>query len=157
MMSKIITLTQSKEAIVDDDMFEYLNQWQWYYNAGYAVRAVGKHRHQKHIYMHREIMHTPDGMETDHINGNGLDNQRANLRACTTSQNQANSNKQRNNTSGYKGVCFIKRDNKWRASVIINKKYKSIGSFENPIDAAKAYDKKAKELFGSFARLNFPE
>jgi hypothetical protein len=155
-MTKIIPLTQGKEAIVDDDDYEWLNQWKWcFVKTGYAIR--GKRRPERGIIlMHREIMHTPNGMYTDHINGDKLCNLRCNLRICTASQNIANTNKLQNNTSGYKGVYFEKERNKWVAGIHDKKnRHIKLGRFKNKIDAAKAYDKAAREMFGEFAKTNF--
>ena len=110
--------------------------------------------------MHRKILGLKkgDGKIVDHINGNSLDNRKANLRICTQSQNMINRIKQKNNKSGYIGVCLYKGNsiNKWRASIMQNKKQISIGYFDNKIDAAKARDTKALELYGEYATLNFP-
>jgi len=158
---KRIPLTQNKFAIVDDDMFEYLNQWKWYARKGgntfYAVRNVGKYLNQKKIHMHRQIMNAQEGQEIDHINHNALDNRRTNLRTCTRAQNQHNRKINRNSTSKFKGVYWNKVRRKWQARVSLNGKRPYLGSFNNELDAAKAYDKKAKELFGEFANLNFPK
>lgn len=145
-----IKLTQGKYAIVDDEDFKWLNQWRWYYDGRYA-RMNYKN---KKIHMHRLIMNTPKGMDTDHINGNGLDNRRCNLRICTSSQNHINTKKRKNNTSGYKGVFSCQLSKNWRAQIRYNHKSIHIGNFINKIQAAKAYNQKAKELFGEFARLN---
>ena len=107
--------------------------------------------------LHRLLMDPPKGMVIDHINHNGLDNRRENLRICTRAENSRNRGKQKNNTSGYKGVCWYKRDKKWRAQIKKDSKKIHIGYFDIIEDAARAYDAKAKELFGEFAHLNFPE
>lgn len=92
----------------------------------------------------------------DHINGDCTDNQKHNLRIATNQQNFFNRSANHINTSGYKGVSWNSRSEKWVAQIQISRQKEHIGFFENPIDAAKAYDAKAKELFGEFARLNFP-
>lgn len=149
---KEIQLTQRKVALVDDEDFEGLNQWRWHFtNSGYAARRAWPSN--KIVLMHREIMNTPTGKDTDHINRNGLDNRRTNLRVCTRSQNNLNKNKEKINTSGYKGVFWRNDQNLWLARV--GTVY--VGKFKDKTDAAKAYDNKAKELFGEFAKLNFPE
>lgn len=119
---------------------------------GYLVVSIKR----VHYYIHRLVMNSPDE-KIDHINGNKLDCRKSNLRLITHSQNIANSPKRINNTSGYKGVIFFKRDSTWQAA--ITKDYKSIhiGYFSTAEEAARAYDKKAKELFGEYASLNFPE
>lgn len=157
---KFIPLTQGRMAIVDDKDYEWLNQWKWYVykkrHTYYAVRMTG-FRPQKQIFMHRLILNPPDGFESDHINHNGLDNRRANLRACTRSQNQQNKKAKLGVTSQYKGVHYRlgKLKKHWIAQIQINKKSIYLGYFKNEIAAAKAYDSKAVELFGDFAYLNF--
>lgn len=146
---KTIQLSKGKEALVDDEDYEYLSQWKWYYNRGYAVRGANPK-----ILMHRIVNNTPIGLDTDHINRNGLDNRKCNLRNATRQQNVIYRNKQKNNKSGYKGVSWHKHSNKWIAYVIINKKTKTIGYFKDIMDAVSAFDKKSKELFGEFAYLN---
>ncbi len=156
---KEIQLTQGKVIQVSDNRFEYLNKWNWF--AGhhrkqwYAERQEtinGKKR--VHIFMHRVICNTPEGMETDHKDGNGLNNQDENIRICTRKQNSQNQPIPLSNTSGYKGV--VKSGNKWEAQIHLYKQRSVyIGVFDNPIDAARAYDKKAIELFGEFANTNF--
>jgi hypothetical protein len=155
MMAKIIPLTQGKQTIVDDEDFDWLNQWKWYYNdRGYAVRHMPSN-HKMLLYMHRVIMNTPPDMDTDHINGNGLDNRRANLRVCTTSQNLINHPKQIDNTSGYKGV--YKNHHHWQSIIMKDGKSIYLGTFKTKEISARAYDEAAKKYFGEFACLNFPE
>ena len=157
---KEIPLSKGKVAIVDNEDFEWLNQWKWHcLSPGYAARhnrICEWHGKRKMVLMHREVLHTPEGMCTDHINGDKLDNRHENLRICDHSKNGANA-KARNGKSGYRGVCWHKQRKKWTASIRFNYKTNYLGLFVNLIDAAKAYDKKAKELFGEFANLNFPE
>ncbi len=154
---KKIFLTQNKFAIVDDDMFDHLNQWKWYFNQGYAVRAVtlrnGTKRQGK-IFMHRIVNLTPDHLFTDHLNGNKLDNRKENLRVCTTAQNAMNSVKKRFNKSGYKGVSKASHSEKWMAAFRKNGKQVYLGLFETKQMAAKTYDKAVKKHFGEFAKLN---
>ena len=151
-MTKIIPLTQGKFTLVDDEDFEYLNQWKWSYDGRYAERNVGG----KICRMHRVIIHTPDGMDTDHINLNKLDNRKENLRVCSRSENKMNIKKQANNTSGYKGVDFQKYCKKWRARMQIRDINYNLGDFDSPVEAARAYDEFAKKNCGEFAKLNFP-
>lgn len=92
--------------------------------------------------------------EIDHINRKKDDNRWVNLRECTHAQNTRNSEKSKNNTSGYKGVCWNKRAKKWQAAICFKGKVKGLGHYNNKQDAAKAYNDKAKELFGEFAYLN---
>lgn len=148
---KEIKLTQGRFALVDDEDYEYLNQWRWYYSdSGYAVRKPSSVR----FFMHRVVINTPEGMFTDHINRNKLDNRRENLRICTRSQNCANVGILPSNTSGYKGVSFDSREGKWRANIRVKGKKHSLGYFENIIEAVSAYNIAALEHFGEFAVLN---
>jgi hypothetical protein len=100
-------------------------------------------------------MSTPDGMHTDHVNGNGLDNRRCNLRICSNSQNHMNRRKMPGKSSVYKGVCA--KPGKWESAIRVKRKLIHIGYFKNECDAAKAYDKSARKYFGEFARPNFIE
>jgi len=151
---KEIPLTQGRFTIVDDEDFEWANQWKWYLNtSGYAVR-VDYHQQKRTIYLSRMICHTPIEMETDHINGNRLDNREINLRICTRTQNRQNRIIHKNNSSGYKGVTFDKRKRKWCAQIKCSK-HIHLGYFDCLKDAARAYDLAAKKYFGEFARLNF--
>ena len=120
-MAKEIQLSQGKSAMVDDEDFEYLNQWKWYLikpggNIYYARRKVYYGKKYTQIYMHREIIKC-DGFIIDHISGNGLDNQKCNLRVCKREQNALNRRKNINNLSGYKGVSWYKPEKKWRSQI----------------------------------------
>lgn len=153
---KEIKLTQGYIALVDDEDFEFINQWNWYYNNGYARHVLPRINHiQPHVWMHRKIMNTPDELDTDHINHNGIDNRKCNLRICTHSENSHNRKPNKNNVSGYKGVLFHKRDKVWEASICVNYHQNFIGYFQSAKEAAHAYNKKAMELFGEFANVNF--
>ena len=151
---KTIELTQGRFATVDDGDFDELNRHKWCISgAGYAVRKS----FFKTIGMHAAIMGTPDGMHTDHINGDKLDNRRENLRICTPSQNQQNRSNQKNNKIGYKGVGWNSTANKWLARITVRGEQVHLGYFETAEDAARAYDQAAKDLHGEYAFLNFPE
>lgn len=135
---KQIKLTKGKFAIVDDDMFEYLNQWKWYCDIhGYAIRrpyiknSGRKNQKCEIIRMHRIINNTPDGFETDHINRNPLDNRKENLRSVNASQNKINQKIRIDNTSGVKGITWDKQTNKWRVFIGINNKIINLGRFLN--------------------------
>ena len=149
-------LTQGKYATVDDADYEALSRFKWYFNNGYARRNK-KPRGVGLLHMHRVIANTPNGMFTDHINGNKLDNRRENLRVCTHSLNKANRGKPKNNTSGFKGVFYQKdhrRKKPWTAHITVKRKSIALGYFSTKHEAALAYNKAAKELFGEFARPN---
>lgn len=151
-----IALTQGKFAFVDAKDYYRLAQFQWFAsfsgNTFYAVRKYGG----KPVKMHRWIMNAPDGLVVDHIDHNGLNNCRSNLRLCSHVQNTRNAVCNNGASSKYKGVCRRRKTKKWRAAIKFNKKSYNLGDFTDEIAAAKAYDKKAAEFFGEFACLNFP-
>lgn len=159
-----IPLSKNKFAIIDEEDFNMINQWTWSFNGKYAVRWYWdkKTRTYKFIQMHRFIINCPIKKEVDHINRNGLDNRKINLRICNHSENNRNKGKLISNTSGYIGVHEYKSNKKWVnpikkwvANITINKKTVSLGYFLTKEEAARAYDKKAKELYGEFAQTNF--
>lgn len=154
---KIIKLTKNKETLINDEDYTYLSQFKWQLSSeGYAQRVTSrKLGKRKSIQMHREIMNCSTGKEIDHINGNRLDNRKENLRICTSQQNQFNLKRRINNTSGYKGVSWHKKDKKWRARIKADNKYIFLGNFDSKNKAAKAYDTAAKQYFGEYARLNY--
>ena len=104
--------------------------------------------------MHRLILDAPHHLDVDHVNGNGLDNRRCNIRLCTRAQNQVNAQKRRGCSSQYKGVDYRKDRNKWRASITINQQFKSLGHFNDETEAARAYNDAAVKYWGEFVRLN---
>jgi hypothetical protein len=152
----MIPLTQGQFALVDDDDFEWLSRYKW------AAYCALKRTHKKHCYyayrgtrngdkvqshfMHRVILNAPTGVLVDHRDGNGLNNQRANLRLCTRTQNIHNTATQRNSKSGLKGV-LQSPSGLWRAVICI-------GTFRTRELAAAAYNEAAKQLRGEFAYLN---
>jgi len=115
--------------------------------------TIGK-RKQKKIQMHRLLLDCPADMQVDHENMNGMDNRKSNLRICTPDQNAQHRDISIANKSGYKGVHFESGRRKCRASIRENKKQKSLGYFDSPIDAAKAYNEAAIKYYGKFAKLN---
>lgn len=146
---KLIPLTQGKYAMVDNEDFDKLKDINWCYNNRYA-------KNNKIGLMHRYIINTPIDSFTDHINQNGLDNRKSNLRLCNQSQNMANVKPIKNKSSKYKGVYWNKKEHKWYVQ-IKNKKFGNIflGVFDNEEEAGRAYDLKAIEIHGEFAVLNF--
>ena len=159
--AKLLPLTQGKVAIVDAEDFDRFKKYKWHISKSsrtfYASRNKNRKICHKELYMHRLIINVPPGMFVDHINHNGLDNRRKNLRLCTAQQNARNNRPQRRASSKYKGVSWRKDGKVFRAQIWHNAKSINLGRFKNEIDAARAYDKKARELFGQFAYLNFPE
>jgi len=158
---KQIPLSQGLFALVDDEDFEYLNQFKWHARKSrdtfYASRNLRiSKNNRKTIQMHRVVLETTNPkIQIDHKDGNGLNNQKNNLRLATSTQNTRNSKPNKNTSSKYKGVSYRKDAKKWRSIINFNKKVIRLGCFTDEIEAAKAYDEKAKELFGEFAWLNF--
>lgn len=153
-----IPLTQGQVALVDDEDYARLSIYKWYPiqrgNTFYAVRnSLGPNNH--HIYMHHEIMGRPAiGLEVDHIDGDGLNNQKINLREVTHSQNHMNQ-RPTNGSSKFKGVSWHSRNNKWQTQIQFEGSHRHLGYFISEEEAARAYDVAALEYFGEFARPNF--
>lgn len=156
---KQIELTKGRFAIVDDADYEALSKFDWHtkkkLHLFYAARNGGTSPNQFPILMHRVITQATDDLEVYHKDGNGLNNVRSNLRLCTHQQNLFNQKKKIGTKSKYKGVTWCKRNNKWLAQIMMNKKNKFLGYFAMERVAALVYDDKAKELFGEYARTNF--
>jgi hypothetical protein len=158
-----IPLTQGKFAIVDPDDYYHLSQYKWHaagrYGKFYAVRAAKTKTGQKRIQMHRYILNIPDGILVDHLNRNALDNRKENLRPATPAQNICNRAKFRNRTYGskYKGVNCKRPGRIYQAQIQLNRRPIFLGSFQDEVAAAKAYDRAAKKYHGQFAALNFPQ
>jgi len=155
-----IPLTQGQHAIVDAEDYERVRRHKWCLsrvgNRLYAQRRT----HGKTQRMHQFIMNPPPGMVVDHIDGNGLNNRRCNLRVCTQRQNTWNHRykKSEHASSQYIGVYPYKpRPDKWYAKVQCGGEVTTLGLFDSEIEAARARDRKALELFGEFAQLNLPE
>lgn len=159
---KYIQLTKGKITVVDDEYYDILSQYKWQCHNNYAKRA-GPRRNNKQtkIYMHRVVMELsgitiPSEMQIDHISRNKLDNRKENLRIASRAQNQRNHSIRNSNTSGYKGVYWHTKANKWVSQINIDGIGTHLGLFSNIIHAALAYDRAAKEHHGEFAFLNFP-
>lgn len=158
---KRIPLTRGKFALVDDEDYDDLMQWKWCASSTshtfYSVRGrkAEEETGPTKIYMHRAIMRPEPHLHIDHINGDGLDNRRCNLRSCINSQNQMNKGSKRNASSKYIGVSWDKALSKWRAQIIKDRKRTHLGLFNSEIEAALAYDTAARTLHGEFAQLNF--
>ena len=161
-MAKAIELTQGYSAIVDDRDYEALSQHKWramvvrlgHKKRVYAVRGKRSGKKKKTILMHREILRAGPDQSVDHIDGDGCNNRRCNIRACTKSQNQYNRRKNGGKTTSiYKGVRYCARHNRWRAAA----GGKHIGSFSSEAEAAIAYDNYVQKHWGDYALKNFAE
>lgn len=146
-------------ALVDNADYSYLSQFSWHlkrtHGNDYARRQVYENSKFRTIYMHREILNITDGRQVDHRNGNGLDNQRRNLRACSHKQNQRN-HKPAGGSSKYIGVYWKKDECKWKARIKVDGKEIHLGLFSSEVEAAQKRDEAALRYHGEFARLNFP-
>ena len=160
---KEIPLTQGKVALVDDEDFEKVSQFQWYANRigkgdhWYATRNVRRNGKRRPELMHRVIMGLEygDPRQVDHRDRvNTLDNRKCNLRVATRPQNSRNIGVPKHNTSGFKGVSWRKQDDKWGANIKVNGVQRYLGSFPTKELAAVAYDAAAIELHGEFACTN---
>jgi len=154
---KKIELTRGKFTLVDDDDYDKFNpNFSWWLFPGRGTDYAITIKSGKSLFLHRAIMNAPKGLQVDHINGNGLDNRKENLRLCTATQNKRNVKNNKRNKSGYRGVSLDARSGKYKAQISTGEKILSLGSFDDPVDAAKAYDNAALKYHGEFASLNFP-
>lgn len=148
-----VPLTRGHMALIDDQDFPMIVDMKWRscrnYNTFYAQGHVLVDGVWRTVMMHRLILDAPTGVLVDHINGDGLDNRRANLRLVNNSQNQMN-RKNVTSSSGYKGVTFLPKSGKWQAQIKKDGKNIYLGVFKTPEQAHAAYTKKARELFGEF-------
>jgi len=155
---KQLQLSKARFAMVDDDDFEWANQWKWYFDGQYAAREQhvggGGERDSIKLYLHRELMQTPTGLVTDHIDRDKLNNVRSNLRICTFSENINNGSRRVDNHSGYRGVTWHKQREYWYARIKYQGKCTFLGSFKDKNEAAKAYDKASREIYGVVAYQN---
>ena len=154
---KEILLTQGKVAQVDDEDYEWLSQWKWTYkkslHTGYAYRH-GPRPEIKTIRMHRFILQASENIEVDHIDRNGLNNQRDNLRLCSRSENMRNQKLRTDNTSGYKGVSWNEKIRKWEGYICKNNRKINLGYFETKEEAALVYNQASIMVHGTFSSLN---
>lgn len=150
---RTIPLTSGAIALVDDVDAELVLAHRWYFDGKYAAANVVVDGRRTKVRMHRLLLSPPGGVSIDHANRDKLDNRRANLRLCTTSQNLANSGRRSGNGSGYKGVSWHREAKKWQAHIQKGRQF-HLGLFESAETAARAYDAAALTLFGPFARTN---
>ena len=158
--------------LLDQEDWDKVKDYKWHLSSDGYVRAKikdpkGRTRIKngyvcaKHadVHMHRLILGTPKGLQTDHINGNTTDNRKSNLRVCNESQNARNRRPRKDNKAGLKGVSAqpLSKRNPWRAKIRIEGKRIYLGCFATAEEAGRAYDKRAKEEWGEFAYLNFPD
>lgn len=151
-----VTLTRGCETFLDADDAHLVSDFNWQVQPAitsmYATRAVRTARGMRKVAMHRLIMDAPDGLEVDHIDGNGLNNRRCNLRLATTAQNQHNQAIGARNTSGFKGVTWHKGKKKWYARIKNEEKRHCIGLFDTALEAHEACVAARIRLHGQFAR-----
>ena len=164
---KEIPLTQGKFAIVDDEDYEWVMQWKWCATKNgkiWYVKRKNRNPPPTSIYLHREILQRklgrllPGREYTDHIDRNGLNNQRINLRAATPAQNNKHKRKDTLSKSKYWGCVWINEDKKW--SVRLRNTDGTclyLGRFTNEVEAARCFDQASMRLYGEFANVNFPE
>ena len=149
-----VTLTKGAVAVIDADDVDMVSGWNWQLGGGgrgYAVRHTVVDGKERNVLMHRVIAGTPDGFDTDHIDGDGLNNRRSNLRVVTTTQNTCNRRRSVSNTSGYKGVSFNRRLNKYTASIKLNGRQKHLGVFSTAEEAHARYCGEAQALHGQYS------
>lgn len=152
-MKKILLTNSWSSSIVSDRVFRKASRRKWCLDHNGHVISTDR----PYLYLHHLVNgKPPKGLETDHRNGNRLDNRNGNLRNVTHSQNCMNRRKDRDNVSGFKGVHWHSRSKKWRVWIQIEGKQISLGCFSDPVEAAKVYDETALKFFGKFARPNFP-
>lgn len=154
-MTKEIPLTNSdKIVLVDDCRYAELRPYGWNLSKkGYAQAWIGG----RTVLMHRLVANAQPGVPVDHENRNRLDNRESNLRVATRSQNGANQGKRPGCSSQYKGVHHRRGRGRWEAGIEVEGKHIYLGQHDTEVDAALAYDVAARQHFGEFAELNFPQ
>lgn len=155
-MSKEIVLIGGSIALIDNEDYRKVSCYSWYlHKGGYAARTIKKNGKTILIFLHHFITDTDSKYIVDHVNGNRLDNRKLNLRVVTAQQNAFNRARNKNKVSSiYKGVFWDKEKSLWLSLIKLNGKSRHLGYFKSEVDAACAYNEKAKELFGEYARLN---
>lgn len=157
----IVTLTSGYEAIVDAEDLPRVAQWHWHASLSHQVVYARGHVRLDGVLrlrqMHRFLLDAPDGMAVDHINGNGLDNRRCNLRLATPQQNAKNGRRRGDNQAGFKGVSRATNGQRWVAQIRKDGRTRYLGSFETPEEASACYQAAALEVHGEFANLGFEQ
>lgn len=153
-MTKEVHLSRGHIAIVDAADFQRVSQYKWTVmktkHRFYAYHKIGSRRTTE--LMHRFILSAPPGLQVDHINGDGLDNRRSNLRLCSNAENSRNQLKRRGTSSQYKGVCWNKAKNTWIAQIKVNYQVIYLGCFETEEEAHAAYCAASAKYHGDFGR-----
>ena len=150
--STLAVVVGGQTVLIDEQDGYLFDKYRWHIAHGYVVRHRGP-GDDSFVYLHREVLGFPDSEHIDHANRDKLDNRRANLRPCTKAQNQANLPGR--NRWGYKGVQIT--GNQFAALIRDGDKRRYLGRYATPEEAARAYDRAAREVHGEFAWLNFPE
>lgn len=152
-----VTLTKGHTAVIDAADADFVGIFNWWAqempHAVYAARTTPRGEGKKKIFLHRYLMRPPEGMDVDHIDGDGMNNRRSNLRVATRHENACNQKIRAANTSGFKGVSFEKFTGRWAASICSNNKYKRIGRFDTVDEAGAAYAEWSRSLHGRFGRI----
>ena len=153
-----VPLTKGFVSIIDSADAELVGQFNWYARTGiretpYAIRVDQRGEKNLHIGLHRMLLNPPKGLHVDHVDGNGLNNRRSNLRVATPAENQRNRGLHINNTSGYKGVGWDKQRGKWLAQIELSGKTTRLGRYATKELAHAAYCEAAKMHFGQFANF----
>lgn len=156
MATKKVPLTQGYVALIDEEDWPLVAGYKWHAIRVRRVVYAQASAEGGAVYMHRVITGAAKGQEVDHINDDGIDNRRANLRICSTRQNQYNSRSRRGSSSRFKGVGFNISKNRWVAEINIEGRRIYLGRHRTEEAAARAYDKAARKYQGEFARLNLP-
>jgi methyl coenzyme M reductase subunit D len=157
---KTIPLTRGMVALVDDADFEFLNQWKWFSKSSnrrklfYAARWTRTNGIRICVLMHRVLIGAKEGQQVDHKDRCSLNNQKSNLRLSNQSQNLGNKSIGINNTSGYKGIIWNKRLDRWCAQICVNYNKVWLGTFNDKQSAVQAYDRASKAYFGQFSANN---
>ncbi len=161
---KQVALSKNQKALVDDEDYEFVQAKPWYAHFSSRTKSYYAYREERTVEgkryslpMHRYLLGLAHGnkVKVDHIDHNTLNNQKDNLRIVSNSENSQNRRNHKQTVSGYKGVSWHRKRGKWTVSIKKNRVARYLGLFPDPISAAQAYDKAAKELFGEFAYLNF--